>query len=144
MIRLPIGQYFERFLDWAVVNCADFTRWCSGCIDSVVDGLKNILCAPPEWAMLLIFCAVIFVVSGHRKLLTSGSACGMMLVIMLGLWEPAMETMGVLNSCEKLLMKSERSISVPSSSAAMVLKLSVSSRTTGRRMRSGEKAMRVL
>ena len=83
MIRLPIGQYFERFLDWAVVNCADFTRWCSGCIDSVVDGLKNILCAPPEWAMLLIFCAVIFVVSGHRKLLTSGSACGMMLVIML-------------------------------------------------------------
>ena len=51
MIRLPIGQYFERFLDWAVVNCADFTRWCSGCIDSVVDGLKNIFCAPPEWAL---------------------------------------------------------------------------------------------
>ena len=51
MIRLPIGQYFERFLDWAVVNCADFTRWCSGCIDSVVDGLKNIFCAPPEWAI---------------------------------------------------------------------------------------------
>ncbi|WP_288610954.1 hypothetical protein [uncultured Victivallis sp.] len=96
MIRLPIGQYFERFLDWAVAHCADFTRWCSRSIDSVVDGLKNILCAPPEWAMLLIFCAVIFVVSGRRKLLTFGSACGMMLVIMLGLWESAMETMALV------------------------------------------------
>ena len=42
--------------------------------------------------------------------------------------KPAMETMGVLNSCEKLLIKSERSISVFSSSAAMALKLSVISR----------------
>ena len=99
MIRLPIGQYFERFLDWAVAHCADFTRWCSRSIDSVVDGLKNILCAPPEWAMLLIFCAVIFVVSGRRKLLTFGSACGMMLVIMLGLWESAMETMALVIIC---------------------------------------------
>lgn len=64
MIRLPIGQYFERFLDWAVVNCADFTRWCSAASTPSWMGLKNILCAPPEWAMLLIFCAVIFVVSG--------------------------------------------------------------------------------
>ena len=40
---------------------------------------------------------------------------------------PAMETMGVLNSWEKLLMKSLRSIWVFSSSSAMALKLSDSS-----------------
>ena len=37
---------------------------------------------------------------------------------------PLMDMMGVLNSCEKLLIKSERKISVLSSSAARWLKLS--------------------
>ena len=45
--------------------------------------------------------------------------------------KPAMETMGVLNSWEKLLIKSERSISVPSSSAAVALKESTMSRIGG-------------
>ena len=43
--------------------------------------------------------------------------------------KPAMDTMGVLNSWEKLLMKSERSISVLSSSEAILLKLEENSFT---------------
>ena len=45
----------------------------------------------------------------------------------MSLAKPAIDTIGVLNSCEKLLMKSERSISVFSSSLAVLLMLSARS-----------------
>ena len=48
MMTLPIGYYFERFLNWLVTHCADFTRWCSANIDACVDWLRNLFCAPPE------------------------------------------------------------------------------------------------
>ena len=99
MIRLPIGRFFENFLDWTVAHCAEFTRLCSRCIDSGVDALKNVFCAPPELVMLLIFCAIIFVVGNRRKQLVFGAAAGMLLIIMLGLWEAAMETIALMIIC---------------------------------------------
>ena len=45
MMTLPIGYYFERFLNWLVTHCADFTRWCSANIDVCVDWLRNLFLA---------------------------------------------------------------------------------------------------
>ncbi|MFR2954778.1 MAG: hypothetical protein ACLTJ7_07795, partial [Clostridium sp.] len=79
MMTLPIGYYFERFLNWLVTHCADFTRWCSANIDACVDWLRNLFCAPPEWVMMLIFAAMIYVIS-KRKLLTAGAIAGMYVI----------------------------------------------------------------
>ena len=98
MIHPPIGEYFERFLNFSVENGSGFTRWCSANIDAGVDGLKGILCAPPPLVMAAVFAAVIYVV-GKRAVLTAGSAAGMLLIVSLGLWDAAMDTMSLVFIC---------------------------------------------
>ena len=53
--------------------------------------------------------------SGATSLNTPQLAAGSFI----NLENPRIETMGVLNSCEKLLIKSERSISIPASSSVI-------------------------
>lgn len=103
MMTLPIGYYFERFLNWLVTHCADFTRWCSANIDACVDWLSNLFCAPPEWVMMLIFAAMIYVIS-KRKLLTAGAIAGMYVIICLRLWDDAMDTMALVIICTAVVI----------------------------------------
>ena len=106
-------------------------------VRSCSDTLKVATSVRMAWFSTLVRFSTLVAIRLRRLLslsiMSRYSACslGSRLPCFKRLANPAMETMGVLNSWEKLLIKSERRTSVPSSSAAVVLKLSIMSRTGG-------------
>ncbi|GAA4891818.1 ABC transporter permease [Stackebrandtia albiflava] len=91
---MPVGGWFESAVDWCKVAMRDFFRSLSDGIESLVEGLTDVLTFLPSVGMVLLFAALAWWLRGWRFGLTT-LAC-MLVVAWTPFWEQTMMTLALV------------------------------------------------
>ncbi len=91
---LPVAEWTNSAVGWITQTLEPITEPLDALIEGVVVGLSKVLMAPPELVMIVLLAAVAFLLAGWRIALFT--ALGLVLIISLDLWEPAMLTLSLV------------------------------------------------
>jgi glycine betaine/proline transport system permease protein len=91
---LPIGELLETGFDWVKDTFDAFFDGVGDLIEGTIDGLAGILLAPAPLVLVAIFALLAWLLRNWK--LGVGTLVGMVVIIGMGMWEPAMETLALV------------------------------------------------
>jgi len=91
---LPVQDWINTGLDWAVVNFRPFFQSVRGPIDATLAGVETALLAVPTPAMVVLLGLIAWQCAGRAVAL--GAVVSLLLVAMLGIWPEAMVTLSLV------------------------------------------------
>lgn len=94
LIRVPIGDYTEKAVNWLTTNLAGFFGGIKAGLEGIIDGISAGLILIPVVLFIIIIMLLAWWLSG--KGLAIFSAVGLLVVDNIGLWNPAMETLSLV------------------------------------------------
>lgn len=92
--RLPLGDAVESAVDWVTVTFRAVFRTLRDLGEGTYDVLVAVLVGPPAWATALALVVVALLVRGWR--LAAGAGLGFALVIAVGQWDNAMDSLALV------------------------------------------------
>ncbi|TQL03700.1 proline/glycine betaine ABC transporter permease [Cellulomonas sp. SLBN-39] len=92
--RLPLGDAVESAVDWVTVTFRAVFRTLRDLGEGTYDVLVAVLAGPPAWATALALVVVALLVRGWR--LAAGAGLGFALVIAVGQWDNAMDSLALV------------------------------------------------
>jgi glycine betaine/proline transport system permease protein len=91
---IPIGKWFEAFIDFLVDNFSGIFDFISMVIDQLVITFETVLAFPPSIILIVLFAGLAYVVS--NKWLALGTLVGLLLIDSIGLWDSAIQTLSLV------------------------------------------------
>lgn len=92
---LPLAEWVERAVDWLVVEHGDLFEAASGALLAVLVQIERLLRGLPWWLVVAAVAGLAWHAS-RRWTLALGLAAAMFLIGLLGLWDPAMQTLALM------------------------------------------------
>ena len=92
--RIPVGDAIETAFDWVNENLGAFFDVIATVIDVSVGSMVSVLTAPPALVLALVLAGLAWLARGWK--LGLGSLLGLVFVISMGMWEPAMDTLALV------------------------------------------------
>ena len=89
--KIPLGSWVETFINWIQTHLHGFLGLISQSGTSVNDALVNVLLAIPPLVMVVVFVLIAWLAKSWR--LAVGTAVTFLLIISMGQWTNAMETL---------------------------------------------------
>lgn len=96
MIRLPIGVYVEKGVDWLTIHWSSFFVGIKVGIESIINGFEFIYIGIPFVIMLVLIAALAYVTAGKRTAIFSVAGC--LLIKSIELWEMTMSTFALVTT----------------------------------------------
>ncbi len=91
---MPLGNWINDGLDWAVTNFRPFFQTIRAPIDSTLSGVEALLTSIPALAMVAVIGLLAWQFAG--RLVAVGAVLSLLLVAMLGVWPEAMVTLSLV------------------------------------------------
>jgi glycine betaine/proline transport system permease protein len=92
--RVPVGEWVDTAFDWVNDNLSILLDTFRTVMTFLVEGLTDLLLWPPALAVVALFAMLAWVVASWR--LALATAVGFSLVISMGMWLPAMQTLSLV------------------------------------------------
>jgi glycine betaine/proline transport system permease protein len=92
--RLDLGEWIESGFDWVKEHLGDFFGAVRDVVDSVTNGLSDVLSAPDALIVAVLFALLAWLARNWK--LGVGSLLGMVFVISVDQWENAMHTLALV------------------------------------------------
>lgn len=96
MIRLPIGVYVEKGVDWLTIHWSSFFVGIKVGIESIINGFEFIYIGIPFVIMLVLIAALAYVTAGKRTAIFSVAGC--LIIKSIELWEMTMSTFALVTT----------------------------------------------
>lgn len=96
MIRLPIGIYVEKGVDWLTIHWSSFFIGIKTGIEAIIDGFEFLYIGIPFVIMLMIIAALAYVTAGKRVAIFSVVGC--LIIKSIELWEMTMSTFALVTT----------------------------------------------
>lgn len=91
---LPLGDWINQGLDWAVTNFRPFFQTVRAPIDTTLSGVETLLTSIPVLAMVALIGLLAWQFAG--RMVAIGAVISLLLVAMLGVWPEAMITLSLV------------------------------------------------
>ena len=91
---LPIGELLESGFDWFKRNFDAFFDVLGDLITGAIDGISDLLLIPDALVLTAVFALLAWLMRNWK--LGVGTVVGMVLIIGMDMWEPAMETLALV------------------------------------------------
>jgi len=102
MIRLPLGEYFEVFVEWLKDNFDPFFDGLKEIVLAIIDKIEDVLLFIP-WRLFIIMIAVLaWRLSGKKLALLTG--VGLYIIYSIDLWDKMLETLALVFSATFLAL----------------------------------------
>ncbi len=92
--RVPLGDWFDKAVTWLTDHCGWLFDGIGSAVESVVDGLVDVLTFPPALVLTVILAVVALVLRGWKLALFT--LVGFGLIDSMELWEPAMDSLALV------------------------------------------------
>lgn len=92
--RIPVGTWVDTAFDWVDDNLGVLLDLFRDVMTVVVEGLVDLLMWPPPLVLVAVLALLAWVVASWR--LAVGTALGLALVVSMGIWLPAMQTLALV------------------------------------------------
>lgn len=102
LLKIPIGEYAERAVDWLTANFSGFFRGIKVGLEGIIDGIDWFLMLMPVALFIIIIMLLAWWLSGKGLAFFSG--IGLLLIDNLELWHPAMETLSLVITAALIAM----------------------------------------
>lgn len=89
--KLPLARWVDHGINWLVREWGPFFDWLGATLLKPLVALEHFLLWLPWWVLVLVVAAIVWRISGWK--LALGSALGLVLIGLLGLWTHAMRTL---------------------------------------------------
>jgi len=96
MIRIPLGDYVEIFIDWLTENFTGFFEAIKYGLLTTIEGFEFIFSVIPFIFMVLIFAFAAWKVAGKQTAILT--ALGLLLIQSMELWDATMETFALVST----------------------------------------------
>lgn len=96
MIRLPIGFYVEKGVDWLTDNFAVFFEGIKYAIESIINGFEFIYIGIPFVVMLILISVVAYFTAGRKTAIFAIFGC--LLIKSIELWNMTMKTFALVTT----------------------------------------------
>jgi glycine betaine/proline transport system permease protein len=96
MIRLPIGFYVEKGVDWLTDNLAVFFDGIKYAIESIINGFEFVYIGIPFVIMLILIAALAYFTAGRRTAIFALFGC--LIIKSIELWEMTMKTFALVTT----------------------------------------------
>ena len=94
MIRLPIGDYVERGIDWLTVNLAPFFTGIKEGLSGIINGFDFIFNGIPFFITIAILAVIAWRLAGRGTAIFT--VIGLLLIVSMNLWKQTMETLALV------------------------------------------------
>lgn len=94
MIRLPIGDYVERGIDWLTVNLAPFFTGIKEGLSGIINGFDVIFNGIPFFITIAILAVIAWRLAGRGTAIFT--VLGLLLIVSMNLWKQTMETLALV------------------------------------------------
>ena len=91
---LPLGDWINQGLDWAVTNFRPFFQAVRAPVDTTLSGVETLLTSVPVLAMIVLIGLLAWQFAG--RMVAVGAVVSLLLVAMLGVWPEAMITLSLV------------------------------------------------
>lgn len=95
MTRIPVGDVFEAIVNTLKSNYSGFFKGLGNIIEKLLDAVASVLTAPPSIVIVFIITALVFWFT-RRKLTTTFSFLGLLLIVNMELWAETMDTLSLV------------------------------------------------
>ncbi len=102
MIRLPIGFYVEKGVDWLTANMAPFFQGVKAAIEALIHGFEFIYTGIPFVIMLILIGVLAFYTAGKKT--AAFSVLGGLLIQSIDLWDMTMKTFALVTTATVLAL----------------------------------------
>lgn len=92
--RIPLGSWVEAGVDWVKVNLDGLLDVVSFVVTFLVDGLTSLLLLPYFFVVIALAALIAWTVRSWQ--LAIGTVVSFTLIVAMGLWVPAMQTLGLV------------------------------------------------
>lgn len=92
--RIPIGEWGKFVVDWIRDNLDGVTDAISAFVGFLVQGLSDMLIAPPAPVMILLFAVIAWLVRSWQ--LALGTAVMFIVILGIGQWDTSMQTLALV------------------------------------------------
>ena len=96
MFRVPIGDFFERGIDFLKVHGESFFNALKESVLFIIQHFENLLQWIPWWMLILIFVILAFSLSGKKLAIFTG--LGLTFIYSLDLWSETLDTLSLVLS----------------------------------------------
>lgn len=96
MIRLPIGIYVEKGVDWMTIHWSSFFTGIKTGIEAIINGFEFIYIGIPFVIMLVMIAALAYFTAGKRTAIFSVAGC--LIIKSIELWEMTMSTFALVTT----------------------------------------------
>lgn len=96
MFRLPIGDFFERGIDFLKIHGESFFNALKESVLFIIQHFENLLQWIPWWMLILIFVILAFSLSGKKLAIFTG--LGLTFIYSLDLWSETLDTLSLVLS----------------------------------------------
>ncbi|WP_281415027.1 ABC transporter permease [Fusibacter paucivorans] len=102
MIRLPLGEYFEAFIDLLKDNFDPFFKGMKKGVLSIIDHIEDFLHFIPWWLLIILVAILAWRLSGKK--LGILSAIGLYIIYSIDLWSEMIDTLSLVFSATFLAL----------------------------------------
>jgi len=102
MIRLPLGEYFEVFVEWLKDNLDPFFDGMKEVVLAIIDKIEDVLLFIPWWLFIILIVVLAWRLSGKK--LAGLSAVGLYIIYSIDLWAKMLETLALVFSATFLAL----------------------------------------
>lgn len=102
MIRLPLGEYFEVFVEWLKDNFDPFFDGLKEIVLAIIDKIEDVLLFIPWWLFIIMIAVLAWRLSGKKLALLTG--VGLYIIYSIDLWDKMLETLALVFSATFLAL----------------------------------------
>jgi glycine betaine/proline transport system permease protein len=102
MVRIPLGDYVEIFIDWLTDNFAGFFEVIKSALEATINGFEWVFSTIPFILMILIFAAIAWKVAGRQTGILTG--LGLWLIGSMELWNATMQTFALVSTATAIAL----------------------------------------
>jgi glycine betaine/proline transport system permease protein len=102
MIRLPLGEYFEVFVEWLKDNFDPFFDGMKEIVLAIIDKIEDVLLFIPWWFFIIMIVVLAWRLSGKKLALLTG--VGLYIIYSISLWDKMLETLALVFSATFLAL----------------------------------------
>lgn len=96
MFRIPLGEYFEKIIEWLKDNCNPFFDGMKDGVLFIINHIESFLDFVPWWLLILILVILAFWLAGKKLAIITG--LGLCLIYSIDLWDQMLETLALVFS----------------------------------------------
>lgn len=96
LVRIPLGDYVEIFIDWLTLNYAEFFTGIKNGLLFAIEGFEWLYTVVPFGVMVLLFATIAWKVAGVKTGLFT--ALGLLLIQSMQLWAATMDTFALVST----------------------------------------------